>query len=190
MKNLAIIFLLLSFYLLISCRPAAAPVSVSDKPVSVNNLPQTNVPLPPSKPLGEMNWTSSDGKMQKLKDFQGKVLVLDFWATYCPPCLEEIPHLNELQTKYGAENLQIIGLHAGDEEDFAKVPDFVKKLNVIYPIATPEDELLRFVFAGQNEIPQTFVFDRTGKLMQKFVGFDITVKNRLDKAVEQSINAK
>ena len=131
-----------------------------------------------------------DGKEQKLKDLQGKVVVLDFWATFCPPCLEEIPHLNELQTKYGAENLQIIGLHAGDDEDLAKVPEFVKKLNIIYPIATPEDALLRFVFAAQDEIPQTAVFDRSGNLVEKFVGFDMTVKNRLDKAVENLVNAK
>ena len=96
-----IYFLLFTFYFLLAlaCQPAAAPISVGNKPVSINNIPQTNVPLPPSKPLGEMSWTIFDGaKEQKLKDLQGKVVVLDFWATYCPPCLEEIPHLNYLQT--------------------------------------------------------------------------------------------
>ncbi len=184
-------FLLPLAFSLSGCRPAAAPVSVSNKPVSVNNIPKTNLPLPLSKPLGEMSWTGlNDEKTQKLKDLNGKVVVLDFWATFCPPCLEEIPHLNELQTKYGAENLQIIGVHAGDDEDLAKVPEFVKKLNVIYPVVTPENALLRFVFATQDEIPQTLVFDRSGNLVEKFVGFDITVKNRLDKAVEQSVNTK
>ncbi len=173
-----------------ACRPAAAPVSVSNQPVSINNVPSANLPLPPSKPLGEMSWTSFDGKSQKLKDLQGKVVVLDFWATYCPPCLEEIPHLNELQNKYGAENLQIVGLHAGDDADRAKVPDFVRKLNITYPIAAPEDDLLKFVFANQDEIPQTAVFDRSGNLAQKFVGFDLTVKNRLDKAIEQAVSVK
>ena len=183
-------FYLLPFALCLiaSCRPAAAPVSISNKPVSINNVQQTNLPLPPAKPLGEMTWTSLDGKEQQLKDLHGKVVILDFWATYCPPCLEEIPHLNELQTKYGAENLQIIGLHAGDEEDRAKVPDFAKRLKIIYPVAVPESELLRFVFANRDEIPQTAVFDRDGNLVQKFIGFDLTVKNRLDKAVEESVN--
>ena len=189
MKILALILLPLSFCLCASCRPAAAPVSVSNKPVSVNNILNTNLPMPPLKPFGEMSWTLLDGKEQKLEDLQGKVVVLDFWATFCPPCLEEIPHLNELQTKYGSE-LQIIGLHAGDDEDFAKVPEFAGKLNIIYPIATPEDALLKYTFATQDEIPQTAVFDRSGNLVEKFVGFDLTVKNRLDKAVEKFVNTK
>ncbi len=185
-----LIFILLPFALSLStaCRPAAAPVSVSNKPVSVNSIPQTNVPLPPSKPLGEMSWTTLDGREQKLKDLQGKVVILDFWATYCPPCLEEIPHLNELQTKYGAENLQIIGLNVGGDDDRPKISGFAERLKINYVLATPEDALMQFVFATQSEIPQTAVFDRSGKLIQKFVGYDLTVKNRLDKTIEQAIN--
>ena len=185
-------FLLFTFYFLLatSCRPAAAPVSVGNKPVSINNIPQTNLPLPPSKPLGEMSWTTLDGKEQKLKDFQGKVVVLDFWATFCPPCLEEIPHLNGLQTKYGAENLNIVGLNVGGDDDRPKIAEFAEKLKVNYTLAIPEDALMQFIFATQNDIPQTAVFDRNGKLIEKFVGYDLTVKNRLDKAVEQAIESK
>jgi len=98
--------------------------------------------------------------------------------------------LNQLQTKYGAENLQVVGLHVGDEEDRLRVPDFIKKLNVKYPIASPEDALTSFIFAAQNDIPQTAVFDRSGNLVQKFIGFDLTVKNRLDKAVMQAVNTQ
>ena len=57
----------------------------------------------PLKPLPEMSWTGFEGTVQKLKDHHGKVVILDFWATYCPPCIEEIPHLMELQAKYGAD---------------------------------------------------------------------------------------
>ena len=185
-------FLLFTFYfcLALACKPAAAPISVGNKPVSINNIPQTNVPLPPSKPLGEMRWTTLDGKEQKLKDLQGKVVVLDFWATFCPPCLEEIPHLNGLQTKYGAENLQIVGLNVGGDDDRPKIAEFAEKLKVNYALAIPEDALMQFIFATQNDIPQTAVFDRSGKLIEKFVGYDLTVKNRLDKAVEQAIESK
>ena len=176
-----------------ACRPAAAPVSIANKPVSINDVPQKGMPFPPSKPLGEMSWTIFDGKTnadggeQKLKDLTGKVVVLDFWATYCPPCIEEIPHLRELQAKYGAENLRVVGLHVGGEDDRPQVPRFVERLNIDYALATPEDALVTFIFGGEDSIPQTAVFDRTGKLIDKFVGYDETVKNRLDQTIESAV---
>lgn len=179
----------LLIFCLAGCRPAAAPISVSNKPVSINDVPQTNLPLPPSKPLTEMSWANLDDKKpQSLKDLQGKVVVLDFWATNCPLCLAEIPHLNELQTKYGAANLQIVGLHVGDDEDRLRVPEFAERLKINYALAAPEDALLRFIFATDDAIPQTAVFDRDGKLVDKFVGFDLKTKNDLDKAIERAVN--
>jgi thiol-disulfide isomerase/thioredoxin len=182
--------LILAFTVLAGCRPAAAPVVVSNRPVSINNVPQTNVPMPPSKPLGEMTWTGFDGKDQKLKDLQGKVVILDFWATYCPPCIEEIPHLNALLAKYGKDNIEIIGMHVGGEEDRPKVPAFVERLKISYPLASPEDELTRFIFAERDDIPQTAVFDRRGIMVKKIVGFNGEIQNELDSTVESAINSR
>ena len=196
MKHFA--FLLFTFYFLLAtaCRPAAAPVSIGNKPVSINDVPITNQPLPPSKPLEEMTWaefdgkTNVDGNTKKLKDLQGKVLILDFWATYCPPCLVEIPHLKELQAKYGKENLEVIGLHVGGEDDRPKVPQFADKLKIDYVLATPENELTRFIFGTNDSIPQTAIFDRKGKLIKKVVGFDEQIKEDLDKTIETTLAAK
>src|SRR5438477_644437 len=120
MKRFVILLSLFAVLLSTACRPAAAPVSVSSKPVSINDRPRTNLPLPPKKPLEEMTWAAGDGKTQTLKDLQGKAVILDFWATYCPPCKEEVPHLNALLARYGADNLTIIGLNVGGEEDQPK----------------------------------------------------------------------
>ena len=184
-----------TFYLLLAtaCRPAAAPVSIGNKPVSINDVPLTNQPMPPTKPLEDMTWTkfdgntNADGGIQKLKDLQGKVVILDFWATFCPPCLEEIPHLKELQAKYGKENLEIIGLHVGGEDDRPRVPQFVEKLKIDYTLATPENELTRFVFGNTDNIPQTAIFDRQGRLVKKIVGFSEVIKKDLDATIEQTI---
>jgi len=187
-----IYFLLFTFYFLLTlaCRPAAAPVSISNKPVSINHIPQTNLPMPSSKPLGEMSWTKFDGKTEKLGEMKGKVVVLDFWATNCPPCLKEIPHLVALQTRYGAENLQIVGLHVGDDEDRARVPEFAGKLKINYALAYPEDALTGFVFRDRNDIPQTLILNRNGNMVERFIGFDEKVKNDLDLIIEQAINEK
>lgn len=192
MKVFVPCFFAFALLLVAACRPAAPPVSISNSPVSINDVPQV---LPPSKPLEEMIWTTFDGTTnaneseQKLKDLQGKVVILDFWATYCPPCLEEIPHLKQLQAKYGKDNLEIVGLHVGGEEDRPKVPAFVEKLQIDYALATPEDELTRFVFGRETAIPQTAIFDRRGRLVKKIIGFDRRIKNDLDAAVEQAINS-
>ena len=179
-------FLLFTFYLLLAvgCRPAAAPVAISNKPVSVNDVPLTNQPLAPTKPVEEMTWAMLDGKtnqestISKLKDFQGKAVILDFWATYCGPCIQEIPHLKELQAKYGRENLEVVGLHVGGAEDRPLVPAFVRRLKIDYTLAVPEEELTRFIFGGKTDIPQTAIFDRQGRLVRKIIGFDAQIDRK------------
>lgn len=169
------------------CRPAAAPVAVGEKPVSVNGVQAKDAPNLPLKPIQEMSWTGFEGNVKKLKDFRGKVVILDFWATYCPPCIEEIPHLMELQAKYGPENLAIVGLHVGGAEDQPKVPEFVERLKITYALATPEDALTSFVFGQDTAIPQTAIFDRSGKMVKKIVGFDPKIKAELDQVVDNAV---
>lgn len=172
----------------VSACGAAAPVSVGNKPVSINDQPLKDAPSRPLKPIAEMNWTTFEGPVQKLKDFQGKVVILDFWATYCPPCIEEIPHLMELKRSYG-DDLVLIGLHVGGEEDRPKVPEFVERLKIDYPLATPEDSLTRFIFGQESAIPQTAIFDRSGKLVKKIVGFNPQIKAELDNVVAVTVQA-
>lgn len=170
------------------CRPAAAPVAVGNKPISINDVPSRDSQQRPTKPLPEMSWTGFEGNIQKLKDHRGKVVILDFWATYCPPCIEEIPHLRALKAKYGAE-LEVIGLHVGGEEDRPKVPEFVERLSIDYPLAIPEDALTSFVFGQDTAIPQTAIFDRDGRLVKKITGFNDQIRAELDEAVERTVNS-
>jgi thiol-disulfide isomerase/thioredoxin len=178
--------LTLSFFIF-GCRPSAPPVSVGNKPVSINGVPAKDAESQPMKPLAEMSWTGFEGSVQKLKDHRGKVVILDFWATYCPPCIEEIPHLMELQAKHGPENLVIVGLHVGGDEDQPKVPEFVERLKITYPLAYPEGALTSFVFGQQTAIPQTAIFDRQGKLVKKIAGFNPEIKTELDNAVAAAV---
>lgn len=183
-------FLLFTFsFLLVSCRPAAAPVVVGNKPVSINDVPLKDAQARPLKPIAEMSWTGFEGTVEKLKDHRGKVVILDFWATYCPPCIEEIPHLKALKEKYGPE-LLVVGLHVGGEEDRPKVPEFVERLKITYPLAYPEDALTSFIFGAETAIPQTAIFDRQGRLAKKIVGFDAAIKAELDEAVETAVRSQ
>jgi thiol-disulfide isomerase/thioredoxin len=181
-------FLLFTFYFLLAlaCRPSAAPVSISNRPISVNGIPQTNLPLPPIRDVENLAWQTFEGKKVKISDFKGKVVVLDFWATYCLPCLEEIPHLVDLQNKNA--DLHVVGLHVGGDEDRPKVPAFVEKLKINYSLAFPEDALTEILLGNNSAIPQTFVFDKNGKLIKKFIGFDAQIKTDLDQAIEEALN--
>src|SRR3954468_3671604 len=136
-------------------------------------VPRTNLPMPPvaashgeaggAAPAGA--WTQPDGRRVRLEDLRGQVVVLDFWATYCPPCREEIPHLVRLQRQFGPKGFKVIGLNVGGDEDRSKIPDFVKAYGIQYKLADPDDETVRLFLEGDDRIPQTFVLNREGRVV-------------------------
>ncbi|HMQ03725.1 MAG TPA: TlpA disulfide reductase family protein [Pyrinomonadaceae bacterium] len=171
----------------VSCRPAAAPVTVGNKPVSINDVPLRDSQSRPTKPISEMSWTDFNGNIGKIKDHSGKAIILDFWATNCPPCIEAIPHLKMLQAKYGPENLVVVGLHVGDDEDKEKVPEFVDRLEIDYTMGYPEQALTSFIFGQETAIPQTAIFDRNGQLMKRIIGFNDKIKVEIDEVVDKAV---
>ena len=168
------------------------------KAATPERAPRTNLPMPPattarSVAAGEApagGWTQPDGRHVRLEDLRGQVVVLDFWATYCPPCREEIPHLVRLQKQYGPKGFKVIGLNVGGEEDRPKIPDFVKLYGIQYQLADPDPETVRLFFGADDSIPQTFVFDRGGRLVRHFVGYDSAVASELEQAVTDALAEK
>ena len=108
-----------------------------------------------------------EGKELKLEAFRGKVILLNFWATWCGPCREEIPSLIELQKRY-KDRLQVIGL-AVDEDDEAYVRKFAGTEGINYPIAMSSTEV-RVAYGGVSALPTVFVINTEGRLVQKHVG--------------------
>ena len=111
--------------------------------------------------------TAIDGKAVSLADFRGKVVILDFWATWCPPCRREIPDFISLQTQYASQGLQIVAV-ALDEPD--KVQMFAQANRMNYPVLLGGDEIST-QYGGISGIPTTFIIDRTGKIVERFEGF-------------------
>src|SRR6059058_6415375 len=108
-----------------------------------------------------------EGKPLSVGDYKGKVILLNFWATWCGPCRSEIPDLVELQNKY-KDQLQIIGLVVDDDDEDA-VKKFAEKFGINYPVAIATEEL-RMQYGGIPALPTSFVLDGEGRVVQKHEG--------------------
>ena len=121
-----------------------------------------------------------EGNTIKSSDFKGKVVVLDFWATWCGPCRAEIPSFIALQDKYGKDGLVVVGVSL-DEEGASVVKPFMKRNKINYPIVMA-DTRIADLFGGVEGIPTTFVIDRDGKIAAKHVG--LTSKAAFEKEIK------
>ena len=108
-----------------------------------------------------------DGKLVKSSDFDGKVVILDFWATWCPPCKAEIPGFIELQKRYGEKGLVVVGVSV-DEQGSSVVKQFMKEFAMNYPVVMGNFKMMQDF--GGTAIPTTFIIDRSGKIVSKHVG--------------------
>ncbi|MDP8214240.1 MAG: TlpA disulfide reductase family protein [Candidatus Euphemobacter frigidus] len=109
------------------------------------------------------------GGRVRLSDYRGKVIILDFWATRCPPCLVEIPDFVDLYRKYSGRGLMILGLSL-DRNPGQVLRPFVKKYNINYPILLFDGRVDR-TYGGIFGIPTTFIIDRKGNIYRKYIGY-------------------
>ena len=109
------------------------------------------------------------GEARSLSDFRGKVVILDFWTTWCPPCRAEIPHFIELYDEYKDEGLEIIGISMDWNGDRIVAP-FVEDNGINYVILLDKDEVAN-LYGGIISIPTTFVIDRDGGIRKRYVGY-------------------
>ncbi len=108
-----------------------------------------------------------DGTSLQLSSLRGKVVLLDFWATWCDPCREEIPHFVDLQRKYGNQGLQIVGVSMDDSID--PVRPFAQKFQINYPIVMGNAKIGE-LYGGVLGLPIAFMIERDGRINQKHTG--------------------
>ncbi len=124
---------------------------------------------PGGKPAPSFTLQDLNGKTVSLSDFKGKVVVLDFWATWCPPCVKEIPHFIALYEQYKDQGFAMVGISV-DSEGISVVKSFARKYQVNYPILMTDGQVDK-VYGGIPSIPTTFVIDSAGNIRQKYVGY-------------------
>jgi thiol-disulfide isomerase/thioredoxin len=176
-----------------ACGGGAAAPGGADKAVTPQGrtLPPTTFPMPPTAAGGDggkaQSFTLLDNQEVKLSEYLGQVVVLDFWATFCAPCVEEAPHLDALQSRFREQGLQVIGLNVGGDDDRPRIPEFVERLKIKYKLGIPEPEMLNLYIGSDSRLPQTIVFDRKGRIVRHFVGYDQSVSAELESTVEKTV---
>jgi thiol-disulfide isomerase/thioredoxin len=118
-------------------------------------------------PAPAFSLTDITGQPLKLSDYLGKVVVLDFWATWCGPCRIEIPGFIELQKRYAAQGFTMIGISM--DQSTEPVVDFYKEFQMNYPVAVGNDRLGE-LYGGMDGLPTTFVIGRDGRIYAKHMG--------------------
>ena len=126
-----------------------------------------------------------DGKTITLSRLRGKVVLLDFWATWCAPCRLAIPHLNDLYKAYRTRGLEIIGvsLDTGSREGVRK---FAISMGIQYPIILADDEVLKDY--GISPIPTTYLIDREGYISKKWVGYSQGLMSKISAETERLLS--
>jgi len=117
-----------------------------------------------------------DGEEITLSKLKGKAILLDFWATWCGPCREAVPHLVEFYESYQDRGFEVIGLNL-DKSNPGAVRTFVKSFNIPYPIVIAPDEVVRNY--GVTGLPTTILIDKEGKIREKIVGFNTTIAKQM-----------
>ena len=128
-----------------------------------------------------------DGQEVTLSKLRGKVILLDFWATWCGPCRESIPHLVHLQKTYQEKGFEVIGMNM-DKGDAETVRHFVKSMDIPYTIALTPDEVSRNY--GVTALPTTILIDKEGKIRQKFLGFTSEISKQITSLVSELLQEK
>lgn len=129
---------------------------------------------------------SIDGKEITLSELKGKVVLLDFWATWCGPCKESIPHLIEVYKKYKGKDFEIIGMNMDKKTEIEMVRKFVSSTGILYPvIITPENVIRSYAVSA---IPTSILIDKNGKIREKIVGFNTSIARHITKRIEDLLS--
>lgn len=132
----------------------------------------------------EKTWIETvDGDTLRLKDLKGKVVLIDFWATWCPPCRASIPFLVQLYNRYENDGFLVIGVNVN--ESFDKMKGFLEKENVTYKIGYMNKDLSNLYQV--SGIPTFVIFNKNGDLVKTQVGYDPVLDEEIESLVKEEL---
>ncbi len=139
-----------------------------------------------SKLAPDFTLKTTEGKDLTLSDYKGKVVILDVWATWCPPCRRMIPDLVELKNQYGDDGFEIIGISV-DQQSRADVVPFVKEYKINYPVVYMDNKVWN-EYGGFPSIPTSLILNKKGEIVNKHVG--LIPKSQIEQEITTLLNQK
>ncbi len=171
-----------NYNILTCCLVLAVLVAiVALTPLSLYAAPREGQPTPDFKVI------TTSGQPVSLDNYRGYVLVMDFFATWCQPCRESIPHLIEMNRKYGKQGLQVLGMSA-DEDGERIVKDFANAHHISYPVALAGESALTDF--GVRSVPVMFIIDKKGKVAGVFRGFTDEMARTTEQLIKKLLAEK
>lgn len=138
--------------------------------VKTDKSAEPNIGIEKGDVAPDFQLTTLDGKQVKLSDYKGKKVILNFWATWCPPCIAEIPDLEKFYSSYKDKDVVIIGVNLTKaEKNQSVVKDFIKSSGITYPVPLDTENLASRVYQV-SVIPTSYVIDSRGIISEKVVG--------------------
>lgn len=148
--------------------------------------PNTALASPQREQATPFSLKDLNGKTVTLADYKGRVVFLDFWATWCPPCRASVPAVESLHKAMAGKDVQILGMNL--DEDLRDVPAFVKKKGITYPVllAGESDVSEHYNLRG---IPHFILIDRSGRVAEQWVGFAPGMDDQWRRAIQRLLAA-
>ena len=154
-------------------------------PYPPNYRPEASKNTLIDKPAPEFELNTIDGKKIKLSDYRNKVVIVDFWATWCGPCRESIPDFVELNKQYKDKGVEIIGVSLDDNNSVESVKPFIKNFGINYTIAYGNQKIVQD-YGNINAIPTMFIIDQQGNIAASHVG--LVPKNVIEDEIKKLLN--
>ncbi|RLC42708.1 MAG: hypothetical protein DRH51_00130 [Candidatus Coatesbacteria bacterium] len=133
--------------------------------------------------------TGIDGSKVTSEQFEGKVLIIDFWATWCKPCVFSIPHLIEIKDEYEGDDFDVLGISLDRGPNaIEKVKEFASQLGINYTVAMGNQDVAN-AFGGIPAIPTMFLIDQDGNIVKKWVGFGPGTGEEISTEVEALLSS-
>lgn len=142
-------------------------------------------------PLPDFELATLDGGRVALSDHVGKeVILIDFWATYCAPCILAMPHLNRVYEKYKDQGFVILGVSVDGPESQGRVRSAVKKMRVTFPILLDEETEALALYNPNSSAPYSVLIDRHGRIIKRKEGLDIASMEAFEREIVEAIESQ